>query len=264
MPREDTAKGEYVLVQAAVPGARIEDIGVLLIDSESNQLHSRFRRDIQAFAGDEWEWFENLGEDVSKNAERLGGRECLDWMEATLSHILRISERVTVLVDNYHQTAERLYLRYIRPKVLPFRTHLPRYSLQAAAGRFGRQMPVDPEGWTEVWPHVPLTEDMFVSHIKGHSMEPAIPDGSLGVFKGNIVGSSNGKIVLVEQYGEPGGNRYTVKRYRISKNPDSHDEGKHPCLNERITLESINPAYKSWDVSPTAKVRILGEFLFVV
>jgi hypothetical protein len=43
--RHDVANGEYLLVQAALLGAQIEDVGILLIDFESNQLHSRFRRD---------------------------------------------------------------------------------------------------------------------------------------------------------------------------------------------------------------------------
>jgi hypothetical protein len=94
-------------------------------------------------------------------------------MESTLSNALRVSSRFSVLVDNYHQAAERLYVKHIRPKILPFRTHLPQYRLEAAAGRFGRQMQVDPDTWVEVWPQIPLTQDMFVAQIKGHSMEPA-------------------------------------------------------------------------------------------
>jgi phage repressor protein C with HTH and peptisase S24 domain len=130
-------------------------------------------------------------------------------------------------------------------------------------------MQVEPEGWVEVWPQIPLSEDMFVTHIKGHSMEPTIPDGSLCVFKGNLagsrdIGSRDGKVVLVEEYGEAGGNRYTVKRYLTSKNPDPDREGDAAWLHERITLESLNPDYKSFDVPSADAVLILGEFLFVV
>jgi SOS-response transcriptional repressor LexA len=190
-------------------------------------------------------------------------------MESTLSHALRISPHFSILVDNYHQTAARLYLKYIRPTILRFCTHLPQYSLEAAAGKFGKQMEVEPEGWVEVWPEIPLTQDMFVTHIKGHSMEPTIPDGSLCVFRGNLggsrdSGSNDGKVVLMEHYGESGGNRYTIKRYCRSKNPDPDKKGDEAWLHERITLESLNPHYKSFEVASAATVQILGEFLFVV
>jgi hypothetical protein len=258
------AKGEYLLVQAALPAAHIDDVGILLIDSESDQLHIRFRRDCDAFAGDEADWFEDLGDEISTKAEKLGAQKCLDWMESTLSNALQVSPRVSVLVDNYYRTAERLYLKHIRPKILPFRTHLPQYSLQAAAGSFGRQMQVEPGEWVEVWPDIPLTHDMFITQIKGHSMEPMIPDASRCVFRANIAGSPDGKVVLLEQYGEAAGNRHAVKRYWRSKNPDPHREGDDGWLHERITLESINPPYKPWDVASTEKIRILGEFLFVL
>jgi phage repressor protein C with HTH and peptisase S24 domain len=161
---------------------------------------------------------------------------------------------------------EALRAKHIRPEVQPFRTHLPQYSLEAAAGKFGeQQMEVEPEGWVRVpAPHVALTEDMFVTHVKGHSMEPKIPDGSLCAFRSNIAGSYDGKVLLVEHYGETGGNRYTVKLYRSSKNLDPHRQGDDGWLHERITLQSLNPDYPSWDVASAGTVRVIGEFLFLV
>jgi hypothetical protein len=262
--KQHTANAEYMLLQAALPEAQIEDIGILLLDSDSDQLHSRFRRDFETFVGDEADWFENLADEVPARSQEVGAQKCLDWLESSLSHVLRISPRFAIRADNNFQTVQRLYLKYIRPKILPFRTHLPQYSLEAAAGKFGKQMKVEPEGWVEVWPEIPLTEDMFVTHIKGNSMEPTIPDGSLCVFRGNLTGSRDGKVVLVEEYGEAGGNRYTVKRYSASLNPDPDRKGDEAWLHERITFESINPHYKSWDVASAGKIRILGEFLFVV
>jgi SOS-response transcriptional repressor LexA len=171
------------------------------------------------------------------------------------------------------QTAEELetiiagiQVAYRQSKVLPFRTHLPLYSLEAAAGKFGKQqMSVNPERWVEVPPfHIPLTPDMFVIHVKGVSMEPNITDGSLCAFRGNVIAPYEGKVVLVEHYGEPGGNRYTVKLYHSSKNLDLHKEGDKAWLHERITLEPTNPDYKSWDVASAGKVNVIGEFLLVV
>jgi hypothetical protein len=62
---------------------------------------------------------------------------------------------------------------------------------------------------------------MFVAHVEGRSMEPRIPDGSLNIFRAPVVGSRQGKIVLVELIGvhekvhrqddTPAGNRPPVK-----------------------------------------------------
>jgi hypothetical protein len=124
-----------------------------------------------------------------------------------------------------------MYTEYLRPTVLPFVTHLPQYSLEAAAGKFGRQMAIEPEGWVEVHTEMPLTEDMFVVHVEGHSMEPQIPAGSLCAFRHKIAGSWNGKVLLIEQYGEAGGCRYTVKVCHISKNVDPTQQGDEAWLH---------------------------------
>src|SRR5271154_3505886 len=99
---------------------------------------------------------------------------------------------------------------------------------------------------------------MFVTHIEGGSMEPIIPDGSLGAFRSNVSAPYDGKIVLMEQYGEVGGNRYAVKRYRTSLNADPNREGDQAWWHERITLESINPTYAPWEVASSQKVNVIG------
>jgi phage repressor protein C with HTH and peptisase S24 domain len=58
----------------------------------------------------------------------------------------------------------------------PFVTHLPVYSLAAAAGRFGHGQAVSEEGWVQVNGRR-LDENMFVARVVGRSMEPMIPDG---------------------------------------------------------------------------------------
>jgi len=152
------------------------------------------------------------------------------------------------------------------PKILPFRTHLPLYSLEAAAGKFGKQQTaVAPEGWIKVPPgHVPLTRGTFVAHIKGRSMEPTIPDGSLCAFKSRVSKPYDGKVLLMEQFVATGGNRYTVKRYRPSQEADPHKKGDREWLHERITLEALNPDYPCLEIPSDEKVGVIGEFVFVV
>ncbi|HCG00426.1 MAG TPA: hypothetical protein DEV93_07750 [Chloroflexi bacterium] len=255
---------EYLVVQAALPGTKIENIGILLLDVQSDRLYCRFRRDFEEFAGYEADWFEQLPAGISKQADVLGAQKCLEWMESTFSNAVRLSPRRVALIEDYARALNSLYSTHIRPNVLRFRTHLPQYSLEASAGTFGKQMTVEAEGWVELRTERPLTDAMFVTHVKGHSMEPLIPHSSLCVFQSGVLGSWDGKVLLVERYGESGGNRYTIKLCRCSQDVDSSQSGENAGLPQSVTLESLNPAYRPWDVAPGDKIRALGEFLFVV
>jgi hypothetical protein len=156
-------------------------------------------------------------------------------------------------------------LACLQSEVRPFGTHLPLYSLEAAAGKFGKQqLTIEPEGWVQVPAsrNIRLTQEMFVIHIKGFSMEPDILDGSICAFQANVIPPYDGKTVLLEQYGEAGGDRYTVKVYRKSNAVESANVGDASWLHERITLESSNPDFDSWDVASDGKVNVVGEFLF--
>jgi phage repressor protein C with HTH and peptisase S24 domain len=71
-------------------------------------------------------------------------------------------------------------------------------------------MEVEPEEWVEAPEGLRITDDMFVAHVTGRSMEPRIPNGSLCVFRGNVAGSRQNKLVLVMLYGVAGENRFTI------------------------------------------------------
>jgi Peptidase S24-like len=262
-PKVDS-DGEYLLVQAELPNSNLQNIGILLLDPGSDRLYCRFRRDFEQFAGEEEDWFRELPDYISQTAIELGGKACLQRMESTLSGTLRISTREGVAIEGSAAAKlEGLYAIHIRPKILEFRTHLPQYSLEAAAGKFGRHMAVEPEGWVEVFTDLRLTEDMFVVHVEGHSMEPKIPHASLCAFRSKIV-DWDGKLLLIEDYSESGGGRYTVKLCHLSKAQDANQPEDEAWLHHRVTLKSINPAFKSWEVASAEKIRLLGEFLFVL
>lgn len=97
-----------------------------------------------------------------------------------------------------------------------FSTHLPVYSLAAAASGFSDEQEVRPLGWMPVSIGRRLDKTMFVAKVKGRSMEPLIKDGSWCVFRKEKGGTRNGKVVLVESrhISDPDeGRRYTVKVY---------------------------------------------------
>jgi len=255
---------KYLILRAALPHTKIENIGILLFEAESNELHCRYRRDWKEFAGKEADVFELLPEHISEIKKELGAEKCLKWMESKFGNAVRLSARKHVVINDYRRALNELYEKHIRPQILKFQTHLPQYSIQAAAGKFGKQMDSEPEGWVEVVSDAPLNPHMFVTHVTGHSMEPLIPDASLCAFQGNVQDSWDGRILLIEHDEGSGGNRFTIKRIRTAPDVDTGKDGDDSWLHLPVTLESLNPSYKSWNVPSAEKIKAVGEFIFVV
>ncbi len=258
-----THAGEYLLVEAAVPGETRSVAGVLLIDPETNQAHVRFRRDWEELFADpeDVEYFAALQDDLEARGAAIGAAELVRELEDSLSNSVLITDRERVVVEDWGKALARLYRRYVEPKVLPFRTHLPMYSVQAAAGGYGEPGEPESEGWIEAPRDLRLQPDMFVAHVTGRSMLPRIQPDSLCVFRRGkaLAGSRNGKLVLVENYGEAGENRYTIKRYESVKRAAGEDSWEH----ERIILHPLNPDFESWELTP-GRIEVRGIFIRVL
>lgn len=148
------------------------------------------------------------------------------------------------------------------PEAARWKTHLPVYSLEAAAGGFsGEQWPRE-HGWIEAAIGRQLAKDMFVCRVKGRSMEPLIRDGAWCVFRADRGGSREGKVVLVEsvRVRDPETSaRYTVKRYHSEK--ELFDDGT--WRHKRITLKPVNSEFEDIvieDADP-AELRVAAEFV---
>lgn len=254
--------GEFSLLTAEVPDHGAQVIGVLLFDPSTNNLHVRLRRDWDEIATDEdAEVLAELEDDLALKAREMGAAALLQFLEEHASTGLRVSDRETITVRDFDKTLSELYREHVPARVLQFRTHLPRFSLAVAAGPFlTNPEDIQAEEWVETPPELQLDEDMFIARIQGHSMEPRIPDGSLCVFRRNVVGSRNGRLVLVRNSELADDNQYTVKRYKSEKNIS--EEG---FLQTRIRLESLNPAYPSWDLDQDEeKYQVVAEFVRVL
>ena len=254
-----THQAKYSVVQAEIPGHGLVSIGVLLEDSASDSLRLRFRRDMDTLVqDDDFDVLAGLAEDLDRKAAELGSERLFAYLENTLSGAVRITDREPVMVEDFDRALERLYRKHVQSNVLPFRTHLPRYSLRAAAGKFLDNSEITEVDWVEMPEGITrLYDDMFVAEIVGHSMEPVIPDGSFCVFRAGVAGSRNGRLVLAE---DRESNAFAVKRYRSEK-VESEGGWKH----QRIRLESLNPGYPSWDLEPDEeKYRIVAEFIRVL
>ncbi len=142
---------------------------------------------------------------------------------------------------------------------------LPLYSIKAACGAFGEGQYDEGElGWLKVEGLGKLNRNMFIVQAKGNSMEPRIPDGSLCVFRTNVVGSRNNKIVLVQHRGifdSDHNGSYTIKTYTSEK---SYDKETGEWMHERIVLKPLNAEFKAITIVEDDNFSVIGEFIGVV
>ncbi len=258
-----TRQGQYSVLELALPGQEPEAAGILLYDPEEKRLEVRMRRDWDRIAEPEdAEVLSLIEEDLSAKIIELGAEAVLTQLEDNLSHTLRIADREAVLLGNFESTLNRLYRKLVSATVIEFETHLPVFSCRAAAGAFSENMPAEAEQWMEAPPDLALSDKMFIAQVEGQSMEPRIPDGSWCIFRHQVVGSRQGKLLLVENFAESelGGQRYTIKRYRSKKVTGEDGSWEH----EEIIMEPLNPAFEPWPIHDHDQVRVIAEFLRVL
>jgi phage repressor protein C with HTH and peptisase S24 domain len=263
MPAIATQSAQLYLLTLQLSGG--VNAGVLLHLPSTGALYLRLRRDWDQIAPEEAEVLAELQDDLERKSAELGSARLLAQLEDTLSNVLRISEPRDVMVENFERALARLYRQHIQTQPQPFVTHLPRYSVAVAAGKFLDNQEVTQQHWEEAPVGLRLDPRMFVAEIVGQSMEPRIPDGSLCIFRagagGSIAGSREGKLVLVEYLGGGTNDRYTVKRYHSEKTQAPDGTWSH----QRIRLEPLNPAFDAWDLDPEEdRFRILAEFVQVL
>ncbi len=256
-----TQNARYMILTLELPGAGRNNAGVLLEDPSTDRLWVRLRRDWDEFAPEEAEVLAAIEDDLTSKAQEMGATQLLGYLEDTLSNTLLVTDRRDVVVGDFERALARLYREHVQSTVQPFVTHLPRYTLAVAAGKFLENQEVSEEGWEEAPPDLRLTEEMFVARIAGRSMEPRIPDGCLCVFRQGVTGSRQGRLVLVEQLGGGANDRYTVKRYASEKTEREDGTWSH----EKIMLEPLNPEFEAWTLEPEEeRFRIVAEFVQVL
>ncbi len=264
-------KAQCLVLELALPGRSKVNAGVLLLDIEADTVHVKLRQDWDQIADpDEAEVLERAEQELRQRGAEAGGEQLLSSLEDSLSNVLRITDRETIAVSDFPKALERLYLRHVageQPSAAPVlgrEMHMPLYSLRAAAGRFGADMEVEAEAWLRVPEDLRPDRGMFVARVVGRSMEPLIPDGSLCVFRHSVVGSRQGRLLLIQNraVSESGG-EFTVKRY-TSRKATAAEGWRH----ERIRLEPLNPEFEAWDLDPSeledGPYRVCGEFVRVL
>lgn len=259
IPITGSRQGSFVLLEVALPGLMPRNIGVLLVDPAANRGWLRMQPNFD-FAEDP-EVLEGIAAHLEQLLSEMGAAALLDSLEDSLSNVVRISGRQAVPVDSFTRVLDRLYREHVEAvAVRPFETHLPLYSLCAAAGRLGEEMESEEEDWVPAPEGIRLTPDLFVAHVVGQSMEPRIPDGSLNLFRSNPVGSRQNKILLIQRFGVLDETaRYTIKRYTSKKSYSGEGQWQH----EQIRLEPLNPEFEAWDVGPQ-DFAVVAEWIRVI
>ncbi|MGK0188602.1 MAG: superfamily II DNA or RNA helicase/diadenosine tetraphosphate (Ap4A) HIT family hydrolase [Verrucomicrobiales bacterium] len=155
---------------------------------------------------------------------------------------------------------QSLHLEENPDPALRYTTHVPAFSLEAAAGLWGPEMAPEEIGWTDVSNFNP-NPGMFVAKVRGRSMEPKITDGSWCLFRPCPAGTREGRIVLVQfnSLGDPeDGGRFTVKKYRSEKTVTESG-----WSHQRVQLLPTNPDYTPIEVDPeeASEMVIVGELV---
>src|SRR5438105_3824115 len=170
-------EGAYVLLEAALPERPPQAIGVFLMDPAGDRAWVRLRPRYDDVAEpDDAEVLEALEDDIRERVAEMGAGAYLALLEDSLSNVLRVSERQTVAVDSFTRVLDRLYGELVEAlDVKPYVTHVPLYSLRAAAGKLGDEMGSDEEDWVRAPEGMRLGPELFAGHVVGRSMEPRIP-----------------------------------------------------------------------------------------
>ena len=262
IPMGAQRQGTYVLLEAHLPGLTPRNIGVYLADPSSGRAWLRMLPNFDGIAQPEdAEVLAALEEDMQDRSREMGADAFLQSMEDSLSNVLRVSERRSVSVDAFTRVVDQLFDQYVeKVAVQRYQTHVPLYSLRAAAGSLGEEMESSEEDWVRAPEGMRLEPGLFVAHVVGRSMEPRIPDGSLNLFRLHPVGSRQGKILLIQRFGvNDDTSRYTIKKYTSKKVYSGEDEWRH----EQIRLEPLNPEFEAWDVEPQ-DFAVVAEWLRVL
>jgi SOS-response transcriptional repressor LexA len=262
LPISGCRQGTYVLLDAVLPERPSCTVGVLLIDLATGRPWLRMRRGFDAIADPEdAEVLDLLEDHIRQLLAESGAEAFLLSLEDTLSNTMRVSPRQAVSVDAFSRVLDRLYREHVEDtQTGQFVTHVPLFSVRAAAGGLSDEMLSEAEDWVPAPEGMRLSPDLFVAHVEGRSMEPRIPDGSLNLFRLHPAGSRQGKILLIERFGVLDESaRYTVKRYTSRKVFTGEGQWHH----EQIRLEPLNPEFDAWDVDPEG-FAVVAEWLRVI
>ncbi|MFN0100512.1 MAG: S24 family peptidase [Bryobacteraceae bacterium] len=249
---------EYIVLEVLLPivGARHENAGVILLDSEADKLYVKARRDWDSFQIPEADYLSAIEQMIESMARESGAAETLAYIETTFDGILRATNRQPTIAADPEARLRRLYRENVNTVGA-----VPVIQLRAAAGGLSEeQLPGELLGAIDPPDNIRPTPGMFAARVVGRSMEPLIPDGSLCLFKLHGGGSRSGQKLLIEKFGSfDSTSQFTVKVYRSEKRVQEDGTWEH----NRIRMIPLNPEFEEWNLTPD-EFRVVGEFVAVL
>ena len=222
-------------------------------------------------------WLRNNGYDVIEIAVHdLDDGDAMARHFRRLARYLGMTAKASALRDDLSWFADaessagegRPRLRLIKPdRTKRYVDCVPFVPLKAAAGAFGEPgtlLDDDEWDWLEFETGRSLQRGMFAVRVEGRSMEPRIPSGSYCLFNGDVAGTRQGKVLLVQlldQDDPETGYRFTVKRYRSEKTADPGG-----WRHVKVTLEPENRDFPPIEIATDDEeaVSVVGELLEVL
>src|SRR5579871_6240283 len=121
MPAVTTHAARYSILALDV-GDDTVNVGVLLIDPETDRLYLRLRRDWDWVAPDEVEVLSDLEADLERKSAEMGAVRLIEHLEDTLSNMLRITDRRETVARDFERTLGRLYREHVPSHVAEYVT----------------------------------------------------------------------------------------------------------------------------------------------
>jgi hypothetical protein len=104
---------EWILLMAQLPIQDCSPAGVLLLDAASNELHVKLIPELTGADEETVEFWRELPHDLRERSRSLGGQQVLDWLETSVSHLIRLGSRHFIEVANPPETLDLLYRQHV-------------------------------------------------------------------------------------------------------------------------------------------------------
>ena len=102
-------------ISVALPGGDEHPAGVLLEDTDCNQLFVKMRDSWAGIVPDDYsEYLAAVNDDLCSKADEMGARGLIDYLTSSLSNFLRISDPETSMVSDFPEALALLYERKIQ------------------------------------------------------------------------------------------------------------------------------------------------------
>ncbi|MFC1559057.1 DNA/RNA helicase domain-containing protein [Gemmatimonadota bacterium] len=247
--------------------------GEVRIDAGERSSQDSSIRGYKSMLKDNPEQAQILAERVVKNTYRTlmtrGQNGCYIYCvdAETNEYFKELAYEGTGTLDDDRESYPGLSLRVLATEdVIPFENCVPIFNLEIAAGSFSEEQHVDEHDWVELPDSFRNQPGHFVARVVGESMNRRIPNGSWCLFKNNIGGSREGKVVIVEHRDiqDPDtGTSCTVKVYSSQKS-ESGDSWEHEAIT--LSPDSTVPGYRPIELSldDTRDLRVIGELVAIL